>query len=77
MALLGMERIGATAGETAMVGDRLYTDVEMARQAGLTSVLVLSGEATREDLAELDEEPDYIFPSVRELTTALQSADTT
>lgn len=58
---------------TAMVGDRLYTDIAMGRQAGLTSILVLSGETGREDLAGADYQPDYIFPSVRELGAALES----
>lgn len=35
--------------ETAMVGDRIYTDMEMAKRAGVVGVLVLSGEATGED----------------------------
>ena len=35
-----------------MVGDRLYTDMDMAIQADCVSVLVLSGEATRSDLDE-------------------------
>lgn len=35
--------------ETAMVGDRIYTDMEMAKRAGVVGVLVLSGEATRDD----------------------------
>ena len=32
--------------EIAMVGDRIYTDIEMAHNAGATGVLVLSGETT-------------------------------
>lgn len=59
-------------GYSAMVGDRLYTDVAMARRAGLVSVLVLSGETRAEDLAGTPDRPDYVFPSVRELGLALE-----
>lgn len=38
---LGMERLGTTAEETAVVGDQLFTDVLGAKRAGLTTVLVV------------------------------------
>ena len=40
--------------QIAMVGDRLYTDVKMALNADALGVLVLSGEATMDDVAESD-----------------------
>ena len=36
-----IEELGLAPSECAMVGDRLYTDMEMAIQAGCVSVLVL------------------------------------
>jgi len=68
MALL---KLNAQAGHTAMVGDRLYTDMEMARQAGLASILVLSGETGKNDLEKAAYQPDFIFDSVAELHQAL------
>ncbi len=56
---------------TAMVGDRLYTDMEMAYRAGVTSILVLSGETTLEQLNLSEKKPDFVFPSVKELHSAL------
>ena len=54
-----------------MVGDRLYTDIAMANRAGVVGVLVLSGEATEEDVAALPADalqtPDVIVGSVDEL----------
>ena len=44
-----IEKHGLQPDEIAMVGDRLYTDMEMARHAGIVGVLVLSGEATLND----------------------------
>lgn len=41
-----------------MVGDRLYTDVEMIPNANELGVLVLSEEATRNDVAAFDVRTD-------------------
>jgi len=57
--------------DVAIVGDRLYTDMRMGRRAGLTSILVLSGETKREELATTRDVPDYVFSSLRELAEAL------
>ena len=46
--------------ELAVVGDRLYTDMVMAQRAGAASVLVLTGEASREEAALLDPPPDLV-----------------
>jgi len=55
----------------AMVGDRLYTDIAMANRADCVGVLVLSGEATLDDVNSLPEEaeqrPKLIVNSVDEL----------
>ncbi len=45
-----MNRLGGAREETAMVGDRLYTDIQMAVNAGLCGILVLSGETRQVDL---------------------------
>jgi HAD superfamily hydrolase (TIGR01450 family) len=58
MPLLAMERAGYTKEETAVIGDRLYTDVKSGVNAGAVSVLVLSGEATLDDLKTSDVTPD-------------------
>src|SRR5439155_13966677 len=46
--------------QLAMVGDRLYTDMEMAHKAGALAVLVLSGEATAADIAAQAQPPDLV-----------------
>ncbi len=71
-ARMGLERLGVAAEESAMVGDRLYTDMEMARRAGMSSILVLSGESTGQDVAGAEWKPDHVFPSVAELGRALR-----
>jgi 4-nitrophenyl phosphatase len=51
----------------AMVGDRLYTDIALGENAGITTCLVLSGETNREDLPDSPFQPDYIFENLGEL----------
>ena len=46
--------------EMIMVGDRLSTDKKLAENAGIDFLLVLSGEARREDLAGLERQPAYV-----------------
>jgi NagD protein len=69
-----MERHGLTPAQIVMVGDRLYTDVAMARRAGVLGVLVLTGEATASDAAEAQPLPDLVFPSLAEFGAALAAA---
>ena len=52
---------GLQKHELAMVGDRLYTDIATGKNFGMLSVLVLTGEATREDIQKTGVEPDLIF----------------
>lgn len=60
-------RVQMQRDRIAMVGDRLYTDIAAGRNNGLKSVLVLSGEATLEDVRESDVVPHLIFRSVKEI----------
>jgi HAD superfamily hydrolase (TIGR01457 family) len=52
---------GLQKEELAMVGDRLYTDIATGVRFGMTSILVLSGEATLADVATSPEKPDLIY----------------
>ena len=62
-----IEELGLAPSECAMVGDRLYTDMEMAIQAGCVSVLVLSGEATKDDLLNSGKGVSVVTDSVDDL----------
>lgn len=68
---LAMERAGCTPEETAMVGDRLYTDIQCGINAGLLSVLVLSGETTEDMLRQSDIRPDVTLKDASFITNAL------
>ncbi|MDC3290976.1 HAD-IIA family hydrolase [Euryarchaeota archaeon] len=67
MILHKIEELGLQPSQCAMVGDRLYTDMEMAAQADVVGVLVLSGEATLDDLEAAPQNPDVIVDSVADL----------
>lgn len=54
-----------------MVGDRLYTDMKMAIDSGITSCLVLTGEATEEEALKSSLEIDYILDSIKDLIDIL------
>jgi HAD superfamily hydrolase (TIGR01450 family) len=64
-----IDLIGLDAKECVMSGDRLYTEIQMAKHAGMPSAVVLTGETTEEDLAREPEEnlPDYILQRIDQL----------
>jgi HAD superfamily hydrolase (TIGR01450 family) len=64
MAATLLERLALVADRTLLVGDRLATDMRMAREAGMASALVLTGATTREDVARSPFTPDYLLDSV-------------
>jgi NagD protein len=67
---------GLAGAEIAMVGDRLYTDLAMARAAGCLGVLVLSGETTQAEADRVTPGPDLIVNDIGELGHLLQAAHT-
>ena len=58
----------------AMVGDRLYTDMAMARRAGVLGVLVLTGETTATVAARHSPPPDLVVASLAEFGAQLRAA---
>lgn len=64
-------RVNTKREEIAMVGDRLYTDIAAGRNNGLKSILVLSGEASMEDVRKSDLQPHLIFDSVKDIAERL------
>ena len=69
-----MQRYGLRADEIAMVGDRIYTDVQMAFNAGAFGVLVLSGETTLDIVAEAPRKPDLTADSIAVLGDLLENS---
>ena len=67
MIQLAMEKRHCTPEETAVVGDRIYTDIKSGLNAGALSVLVMSGETTPEILKKSADQPDTVLESAEEL----------
>lgn len=60
-------KFGCTPEQTVVIGDRLYTDIRSGNNAGVTTVCVLSGEATLADIEAGDDKPTFIFDSVADI----------
>lgn len=69
-----LARFGYEADEVAMVGDRIYTDIEMAHNAGAFGVLVLSGETTLEVCDAAPKQPHLVCDSIEVLGELVKEA---
>ncbi len=66
------EKLGVPKDRTAVVGDRLNTDIMSGVNAGSKTICVLSGETSLEMLKKSDVRPDYVFDSVLDIYRALR-----
>ena len=73
MPRLAMLEAGVSAQETLLVGDRIYTDIASGANAGVDTLLVLSGETKEEDLPTADPQPTFVLPDVAALLNILES----
>jgi NagD protein len=62
-----MNRIGARSESTAMIGDRMDTDVVAGMEAGLETILVLTGSTKEADIAKFPYRPSRILPSIADV----------
>ena len=66
-----LAKTGCREEELAIVGDRLYTDIQIAQGTKVTSILVLSGETQPEDLKTSESQPDLVCRDLEELSSLL------
>ncbi len=66
-----LRRTGLKTDELAMVGDRLYTDIETGLRSGMLSILVMSGETTPDMLAAAERKPDLVFDRLADMNALL------
>ena len=66
-------KTGVPNEQICCVGDRLYTDIAVAQNAGAVSVCVLSGESTMEDINAAERKPDYVLNDVAEIADILKA----
>ena len=67
-----LRRTGLRADQLAMVGDRLYTDIETGLRHGMTAILVMTGETTEKMLEESDTIPDLKYDRLSDMVPELE-----
>lgn len=73
MILFKLESLKINPKDAVMFGDRLYTDIKMGINAGITTCCVLSGETTLNMINESEEfKPDFIIEGIWDLLDALK-----
>lgn len=63
----GLNRIGAHSEETAMIGDRMDTDMLAGVESGLHTFLVLTGSTRREQIADFSYRPNEVMDSIADI----------
>ncbi len=66
-----LDHLNCTKDEVIFVGDRLYTDIAIGVNHGVTSILVLSGETKLEDVEKSDVKPDIIVDRLVDIVNYL------
>jgi len=68
---LALERIGARKDEAAIIGDRLDTDIEAGKAAGIEAILILTGVHCLADVPRFPAAPDYVVDDLVQFREAL------
>jgi NagD protein len=63
----GLQILGIHSGETAMIGDRMDTDIMAGIESGLDPILVLSGVTTRNEIEQYPYRPRLVLEGVGEI----------
>ncbi|MFX1523818.1 MAG: HAD-IIA family hydrolase [Promethearchaeota archaeon] len=67
MLLFKLKMLEISPKEAVVFGDRLYTDIVMGKNAGVTTCCVLSGETTRDMIKSSDIKPNYVIDGIWDL----------
>ncbi|MEE0410257.1 MAG: HAD hydrolase-like protein, partial [Clostridia bacterium] len=67
MAELALEKTGYQKKDAVLIGDRLYTDIACGVNAKISTIFVLSGEGTLEDLEKSEVKPQYVYGSIKQI----------
>jgi len=71
---LALEKLGTSAQDTVMIGDRLDTDIVGGRQVGLITILVLSGVTHAEELTNASVTPHMVYDDIAAVHDAWRAA---
>ena len=70
---MAMEKLGGTPQNSAMVGDRLETDIAGGKAAGIQTILVLSGITQQKDLNHGNPfQPDFVFENINSIAKTIR-----
>jgi len=69
---IALRHLKSDVAHTAMLGDRLETDILGGQRAGLKTILVLSGITSAEMLTQSDIQPNWVFSGIDQLVDALK-----
>jgi NagD protein len=72
MTRLALTKLNCIPQETAIIGDRIDTDIIAGIEADITTVLVLSGITSQEDLTHWGYRPDYVLEGVRDIVPSFE-----
>ena len=67
IARLAIQKTGFRPEDAVLVGDRIYTDIACGVNAGISTVLVFSGETTREDWEKSEVKPQFTCGSIADI----------
>jgi len=70
-----LNKIGAHSEETGMIGDRMDTDIVAGMEAGLHTVLVLTGISTTSSMTQFPYRPVEILDGVHQMLAGATPAD--
>lgn len=68
---LAMQQHGYSKEETTVIGDRIYTDIKSGLNAGINTILVLSGETTQEILDASEDKPHMVLRDAGEMISMI------
>ena len=72
IAQLAISKKGCCLQDAVLVGDRIYTDIACGVNAGITTVLVFSGETTREDWKKSEIKPSFTCQSIEDIWNVIK-----
>ncbi len=70
-----LQKLGCRREDTVIIGDRMDTDIIAGIEAGITTVLVLTGVTTEADMKQFAYRPHYVFQSIGDISRHLSDHD--
>lgn len=72
MPLLAIEKAGFDKEQAVIIGDRIYTDIASGVNAGISSILVLSGETDLATLEASEVKPEFVYDNIATILADLK-----